>query len=91
MADDFFVESLVSKRALSDPLLPYYKTISADVLLHLHFYGTKLSLTSDEWLKKSYKLRLRHEAAHYETLRILGGMKNHALDEILADLMHLDK
>jgi len=32
-------------------------------------------------------LRLRHEAAHYETLRILGGMKNHALDEILADAL----
>ena len=44
-------------------------------------------LNETEWLKKSYKLRLRHEAAHYETLRILGGMKNHALDEILADAL----
>lgn len=47
----------------------------------------KLNLSEDEWLKKSYKLRLRHEAAHYETLRILGGMKNHALDEIIADAL----
>lgn len=47
----------------------------------------KLSLAQDEWLVKSHKLRLRHESAHYETLRLLGGMKNHALDEILADAL----
>ena len=45
----------------------------------------KLNLNAEEWLKKSHKLRLRHESAHYETLRIFGGMRNHALDEILAD------
>lgn len=54
-----------------------YSNVSAD----------KLNFKADEWLKKSYKLRLRHESAHYETLRILGGMKNHALDEILADAL----
>ena len=54
-----------------------YSNVSAD----------KLGLNTDEWLKKSYKLRLRHEAAHYETLRLFGGMKNHALDEILADTL----
>ena len=47
----------------------------------------KLGLKADEWLQKSYKLRLRHESAHYETLRIFGGMKNHALDEIIADAL----
>ena len=47
----------------------------------------KLNLTQDEWLKKSNLIRLRHESAHYETLRLLGGMKNHALDEILADCL----
>jgi len=47
----------------------------------------KIGLTSDDWLKKSYLIRLRHESAHYETLRLLGGMKNHALDEILADCL----
>ena len=47
----------------------------------------KLSLTADEWLIKSHVLRLRHESAHYETLRLFGGMKNHALDEILADAL----
>lgn len=45
----------------------------------------KIGLSVEEWLKKSYQIRLRHESAHYETLRLLGGMKNHALDEILAD------
>lgn len=47
----------------------------------------KLSLTAQDWLKKSHTLRLRHESAHYETLRLFGGMKNHALDEILADCL----
>lgn len=47
----------------------------------------KLNLRNDEWLEISHAVRLYHEAAHYETLRILGGMKNHALDEILADAM----
>lgn len=47
----------------------------------------KLSLTAEEWLKKSYLIRLWHESAHYETLRLFGGMKNHALDEILADCL----
>ena len=52
-----------------------YSNISAERLL----------LTAEDWLKKSYLIRLRHESAHYETLRLLGGMKNHALDEIVAD------
>ena len=47
----------------------------------------KLSLTAEEWLEKSHALRLRHESAHYETLRLFGGMKNHALDEIIADTL----
>lgn len=47
----------------------------------------KLSLTVEDWLEKSHALRLRHESAHYETLRLFGGMKNHALDEILADCL----
>ncbi|MBR1730583.1 MAG: hypothetical protein IJ728_13790 [Selenomonadaceae bacterium] len=54
-----------------------YSNVSAD----------KLNLTVDQWLEKSHILRLNHEIAHYETLRIFGGMKNHALDEILADAM----
>lgn len=46
-----------------------------------------LSLAEDDWLIKSRKIRLRHESAHYETLRLFGGMKNHALDEIIADTL----
>lgn len=45
----------------------------------------RLGLTEAEWLTRSQRLRLAHECAHYETLRLLGGMRNHALDEILAD------
>ena len=54
-----------------------YSNIAAD----------KLSLSVDDWLDKSHKIRSRHESAHYETLRLFGGMKNHALDEILADCL----
>ncbi|MBO6293189.1 MAG: hypothetical protein J6N51_13195 [Selenomonas sp.] len=46
-----------------------------------------LGLTGADWLECSSRLRLAHECAHYETLRLLGGMKNHALDEILADAL----
>lgn len=45
----------------------------------------KLNLSDEDWLEMSHTLRLRHECAHYETLRIFGSMRNHALDEILAD------
>lgn len=47
----------------------------------------KLGLSLQEWLERSYRLRLAHEGTHYETLRLFGGMKNHALDEICADAM----
>lgn len=47
----------------------------------------KLGLSEADWLERSHKLRLRHECAHYETLRILGDMENHAHDEILADAL----
>ena len=46
-----------------------------------------LGLSPEEWLERSYRLRLCHECAHYETLRLLDGMRNHALDEILADAL----
>ena len=46
-----------------------------------------LGLSAGDWLARSQRLRLRHECAHYETLRLLGGMRNHALDEILADAL----
>ena len=46
-----------------------------------------LGLTDADWLERSLRLRRAHECAHYETLRLLGGMRNHALDEILADVL----
>ena len=42
-------------------------------------------LEDEEWMEKSATIRLRHECCHYFTLRVLGGMKNHALDEVIAD------
>lgn len=47
----------------------------------------QLDLTAAEWQKRSTCLRLRHECTHYETLRLFGGMRNHALDEIAADAL----
>lgn len=49
--------------------------------------ASALGLDEDDWLNRSTALRLAHECAHYETLRLLGSMKNHALDEIAADTM----
>lgn len=46
-----------------------------------------LGLSAEDWLERSRRLRLHHECAHYEILRLLGGMRNHALDEILADTL----
>lgn len=50
-----------------------------------NIHADRLGLTEEDWLDRSYRLRRAHECAHYETLRLVGGMKNHALDEILAD------
>jgi hypothetical protein len=47
--------------------------------------GKETGMTEEEWIEKSMTLRLRHEACHYFSLRVLGGMKNHALDEVAAD------
>lgn len=46
-----------------------------------------LGLDEDDWIVRSQRLRLRHECAHYETLRLFGGMRNHPLDEIAADAL----
>lgn len=49
--------------------------------------ASALGLDDANWIRRSAALRLAHECAHYETLRLFGGMKNHALDEIVADTM----
>lgn len=46
-----------------------------------------LGLSGEDWLERSHRLRQRHECAHYETLRLFGSMRNHALDEIVADAL----
>ena len=46
-----------------------------------------LGLDEEEWIERSCQLRFAHECAHYEMLRLFGGMQNHALDEIVADAM----
>ena len=45
----------------------------------------QLGLEEGVWLERSFRLRIAHECAHYETLRLFGDMQNHALDEIVAD------
>ena len=47
--------------------------------------GSDVGVPESDWLERSMTLRLHHECCHYFTLRVLGGMKNHALDEIVAD------
>lgn len=64
-----------------------HRVILLNAATYSNISAEKMGLSVQEWLKKSYLIRLRHESAHYETLRLLGGMKNHALDEILADCL----
>ena len=64
-----------------------HRVILLNAAPYSNISSEKLGLSVEDWLKKSYLIRLRHESAHYETLRLLGGMKNHALDEILADCL----
>jgi hypothetical protein len=47
--------------------------------------GESVEMEGGEWTEKSAVIRLNHECCHYFTLRVLGGMKNHALDEVVAD------
>ena len=53
-----------------------YSNVSAD----------RLGMREEDWLERSCKLRLAHECTHYETLCLFGDMRNHALDEITADI-----
>jgi len=44
-----------------------------------------LGLPEGEWRDLSLAIRRDHECAHYFTRRLLGSMRNHALDELIAD------
>lgn len=45
----------------------------------------KIGLTETEWQQLSLKIRLEHECTHYFTHRFFGSMRNHLLDELIAD------
>ena len=47
--------------------------------------GKEVGMSEEEWHEKSLTIRLNHEVCHYFSLRVLGGMQNHVLDEIAAD------
>lgn len=46
-----------------------------------------MGMSDAEWRRLSLLIRLEHECAHYFTKRVLGAMRHHVLDEILADYM----
>lgn len=49
--------------------------------------ASAIDLEDEDWLDKSLKIRLKHECAHYFTLRHFGKMTNNMHDEIIADYM----
>lgn len=44
-----------------------------------------LNLSDPEWRKKSLIIRREHECTHYLTRRVFSSMRNHLLDELIAD------
>jgi len=44
-----------------------------------------LDLGEERWLELSLAIRRGHECSHYLTKRLFGAMRNHALDELIAD------
>jgi hypothetical protein len=44
-----------------------------------------LGLEDDAWRRTSLVIRRDHECAHYFTRRLFGSMRNHVLDELIAD------
>ena len=49
----------------------------------------ELGLADTEWQQLSLIIRREHECAHYFTRRLFGSMRNHLLDELIADYMGL--
>ncbi|XGV94307.1 MAG: hypothetical protein ACAF41_00555 (plasmid) [Leptolyngbya sp. BL-A-14] len=47
--------------------------------------ASDMGLTGAEWQRLSLTIRLEHECTHYFTYRVLGSMRNHLLDELIAD------
>jgi hypothetical protein len=44
-----------------------------------------MGVAESEWQRLSAMIRLEHECTHYLTYRVLGSMRNHLLDELIAD------
>ncbi|MBO5515116.1 MAG: hypothetical protein J5963_03340 [Schwartzia sp.] len=101
-ADFSFMEALVNGRDKASAYPPTVNAFTIEarakaiyrhrvILLNRAPYSNVpaevVGLADDDWLRRSQALRTRHECVHYETLRIFGKMKNHALDEIAADAM----
>jgi hypothetical protein len=59
------------------------------ILLSCGYYSSvapeTLGLTSGEWRKNSLIIRREHECTHYFTRRMFHSMRNHVLDELIAD------
>ncbi|HUS17311.1 MAG TPA: hypothetical protein VM536_20130, partial [Chloroflexia bacterium] len=51
--------------------------------------ASALGLTDAAWGRLSLLIRIEHECTHYFTRRVLGGMSNNLLDELIADCMGL--
>lgn len=49
--------------------------------------AAELGLDESEWREMSLVLRREHECTHYFTRRYFGSMRNHVLDELIADYM----
>ena len=47
--------------------------------------ASELALSDREWRELSLKIRREHECTHYFTRRRFGSMRNHLLDELIAD------
>ena len=47
--------------------------------------GRDIGMDDDAWVERSYLIRLHHECAHYVMRRLFGSMRNHLLDELIAD------
>lgn len=59
------------------------------IILSDGFYSNvdpeKLGFTAAEWQRLSLTIRLEHECTHYFTRRVFNSMRNHLLDELIAD------
>ena len=69
-----------------EPKIFRHKVILLGSAPYSNIPADRLGLEETDWLERSYRLRLAHECTHYETLRLFGDMRNHALDEIAADV-----